>query len=643
MSNIFNIKYKLNDTIGIFMISKYLFDYIQIIFTQEYEKMIKIDLDDLDDLDNLDEFDVLSIKENNKLCQITMESLYIKMIINNMKLSFLLNYCINISLCSIAIPLFFKISNDYFISYSNIKYGLGFVIIAIGFQIISIIHKNMIIEPNNRKFIANVHCELEDEVNKQILQIKWNKLRELNKTDLDRKKQSAKWFLLGFINSSINTFISLFSFFGYLYWISIISPISIIVYICLIGIIIIYYPKNEKKNRDINNNLWDKYNNKQTGIFTDIIHLQGDIALNKMKKYIFTIEEKRENDKKTDLNFIDTINIVYNLGFVINCIIILNNINSIGSIIIYIQYSCLMRSSIVSCINLYTQYTESKREYQKLIDVISSCDKKTDTKQIFSFDTIRVEFLEYIYPQDSNPTNKPFGLILQEGCVLKFKPKQIIKLEGDSGHGKSTFSDIINGIIPSNEYTTKLFVDEKKINGFDCFNSIRYYNEQSENICWKPSVYEIVSGRDLEFDSDLNPILSDIDMNVDMDVDLEEELVWKSLEICKCDDFLKKNNYGDGRKWIYSPNIGMSGGQKGRIGLARTIYRIICSRPKYITLDEVDKCIQSEMVVEIMTNIFEYAKANNIITFVIAHNPDVKKMELFDQVIKFTNGTISIG
>ncbi len=144
---------------------------------------------------------------------------------------------------------------------------------------------------------------------------------------------------------------------------------------------------------------------------------------------------------------------------------------------------------------------------------------------------------------------------------------------------------------------------------------------------------EIVSGRDLIFGPDSNPDSNSIDLR-------EEELVWRALEICKCEDFMKRTNFDDKRKWIYSPNIGMSGGQKGRVGLARTIYRIMCSQPQYITLDEVDKCIQSEMVVEIMSNVFEYAKQNNILAFIIAHNPDVKKMDSFDQVIKFSNGII---
>ena len=343
------------------------------------------------------------------------------------------------------------------------------------------------------------------------------------------------------------------------------------------------------------------------------------------------------------IKIIEAINVIYNLGFVINCIIILNTVKTISSIVIYNQYSFLIRSSVVSCINLYTHYKDSKREYEKLENIIAGCYERNDTKQIIEFNTITIKSLKYEYLKANDAVNKPFVLEMQQGIDLEFTRGQIIKLDGDSGHGQSTFSDIINGIIPFNEYKCDLLVDNSIIDdGFDCLNSIRYYNEQSENISWKPSVYSIVSGRDLNLDSDGNPLDSDgnpLDINLEKE---EEENVWKSLEICKCGDFLRRcnDNTQDNRKWIYSYNIGMSGGQKGRIGLARTIYRIICSKPKYITLDEVDKSIQSEMVVEIMSNIFDYTRTNNIIAFVIAHNPDVKKMD-FDQVIKFTNGVIS--
>jgi ABC-type iron transport system FetAB ATPase subunit len=148
-------------------------------------------------------------------------------------------------------------------------------------------------------------------------------------------------------------------------------------------------------------------------------------------------------------------------------------------------------------------------------------------------------------------------------------------------------------------------------------------------MCWKPSVYEIISGRHIEYDDKNIPIYIDKD---------DENIVWDALTICLCLDFLKKENITNELKWIHTRNIGMSGGQKGRISLARSVYRIMTRKPIFITLDEVDKAIQSELVVPIMQNIYRYTRENNILLFVICHNPDVKKLSEYDQVIDFVNG-----
>lgn len=611
---------------------------------QKYHKKVDLDEPDVPDEPNEPEYDFVDLEvgiKPQKLKQPGMEELYFKMVFSNMSWKLMANIGLNIGLSSLIIPLMFKLSNDNLLGInSSIHWGLFYVGLAIGCEILSTIHKNMIIEPERRKFAALIHCDLEDEVNSQVLQINWNKLRELNKNELDRKKDMAKWYLLGFLNSSITTFISLFTFLGYLYWIGIICPITIPVYLVILCLVVVYYPHKEKKDRDDYCNLWDKYYNRQTGLFTDIIHLQGKSTLDKMKGYICEIENMRDESKKADSNYTDTINVVYNIAFVLNCIIVWYLVSSVADIIIYIQYSCLMRSSVISCIGLYTQYKDTKREYKKLEDIISSCVERKELEQEEEFTQVRIESLEYVYSKDLNESNIPFRLKLQEGLVLKFKPGEIVKLEGDSGHGKSTFSDIINGIIPSSEYSSTIKLEKKnnshtQIAGFDVLTKIRYYNEQSEDICWKPSVYEIVSGEDLKFDTEKNPT------NIDKDTEL---MVWEALIICSCGDFLKLENQPNELKWIYTPNIGMSGGQKGRVGLARTIFRIIKHKPKFITLDEVDKSIQSEMVVGIMKSIFEYARINHILMFVIAHTEQVKKLTgVYSQVVNFTKGIITQG
>ena len=108
-----------------------------------------------------------------------------------------------------------------------------------------------------------------------------------------------------------------------------------------------------------------------------------------------------------------------------------------------------------------------------------------------------------------------------------------------------------------------------------------------------------------------------------------------------CLDFVKKEDVPNELKWIHTKNVGLSGGQKGRIALARSIYRIITDKPKMITLDEVDKAIQADLVCEIMTNIFTFTREHQILVFVICHSPDVQRLETYDQVLNMTKGLIT--
>lgn len=615
----------------------YIWNYIPSIFTNFQYKLVSesnLNLKHTSLVLDIVDMDVTKLK------QIPLNKLIWKMYTKNLSWVFVFNMGLNILLCSIMIPGLFKLSNENLISKKNSLYsGILMVILAIGCEIISTIHKNYIIEPSKRKFTSLVHSDLEEEVSTQILQINWNKLRELNKNELDRKKDGAKWYILGFINTSINTFINLFSFFGYTFWVGYISPISIIVYIIGLGLLTIYFPHNKQKNSDEYRDLWDKYYNVQTGLYTDIIHHKGLESLANMKNCICEIETKRDNDKKSDSIFTDTISIVFNLCFIINCFCLYwfsskSILTNPSNIIIYIQYSCMMRSSVTMCINMYTYYSDAKREYSKLEEIVEKTFKRVQLEQEFEFESITIESLEYVYPQDSNTSNKPFRLAFTNDTILTFKQGQIIRLDGNSGHGKSTFSDIINGIIPFSEYNSSIYLDRvRKIPGFDVLSQSRYYNEQSESICWKPSVYEIVTGKTICLDKDFIPI--GLDKN-------DEDIVWEALTICSCLDFLKRDNITSELKWIYTRNIGMSGGQKGRVALARSIYRVMTMCPKIITLDEVDKAIQSELVVNIMLNIFKYARLHNILMFVICHNSDVKKLNEYDQIINFTNGTVSL-
>jgi ABC-type multidrug transport system fused ATPase/permease subunit len=587
----------------------------------------------------------------------SMYKLCLDMFAHNISSNLIFNMCINIVFSSLLIPLIFKIANDKFITTKNIYSGIFFVISAIACEIVSIIHKNIAIEPLKREFISNVHFELEDVVNRSINASNWNILRELNKNELDQKKSMAKWHILGFISSIISTFISMFSFFGYTFWVGWISPTSLCIYIILLSVLTIYYPHKQKMSKDIYHEIWNRYGNLQTNMYTDIIHHKGENTLNEMKHCMLTIEKNRDEDKRNDSNFTDTISVVFNIAFIINCIIITNAILNTTDIIIYIQYSFLMRNSITMCISLYNQYIDSKREYEKLKEIINNSEKKKELDQIYDFDNIEIKHLLYEYP-NINSINTPFKLILEE--KLNFRLGEIIRLDGNSGNGKSTFSDIINGIIPFSEYESEILLcshhpetnsnDIKPILGFDVITKSRYYNEQQEAIGWKPSIYEIITGKNIKYmsdtsnKSDISSMLTDLTKLTDVAdvIDLvDEDIVWKALQMTMCLDFVKRNNIQNELKWIHTKNVGLSGGQKGRIALARSIYRIMFNKPKIITLDEVDKAIQANLVTQIMSNIYSFTKSNNILVFVICHSPDVQQLNVYDKILSFNQGKIS--
>ena len=252
---------------------------------------------------------------------------------------------------------------------------------------------------------------------------------------------------------------------------------------------------------------------------------------------------------------------------------------------------------------------------------MSKFNLKNDVPQITDFSGMSIKSLLFSYPPKEGKST--FNLVWND--KVDFLPGNIVQVCGDSGHGKSTFFDIISGSIQGSEYSGEFYVDtDKRISGFDCLIDSRFYNEQDGNISQKASIAQIVSG------------------NLDHISEHDEDIIWQSLVTCSCIDFVSRENSNGKKKWIHEKSVDMSGGQKGRIKLARTVFSIIIKKPKFVMLDEVDKAVQSEEMVRIMTNIYDFTKQNNIIVFIIAHSTEVKDMKDYDTIIKFVDGTMNI-
>jgi ABC-type multidrug transport system fused ATPase/permease subunit len=252
----------------------------------------------------------------------------------------------------------------------------------------------------------------------------------------------------------------MFAFFGYTFWIGMISPVSLAIYIVSLSLFTAFYKRPKKNNPEAYYDIWDTYTNHNTSMFTEMIHHNGNETLDKMKDAMLQLEKIRDTDKYNDSKFMDAITLIFNIAFIINCLIVSSDI-TIANVIIYIQYSLLMRNSVTSCINLFNQYADSKREYEKMSVIINGSTRRKELEQLQDFTSITIDRLEFQYPNSSNINNKPFSLHLENS--ISFETGEIVRLDGSSGHGKSTFVDAVNGIFPDDDYDS----DAEQVSGYD--------------------------------------------------------------------------------------------------------------------------------------------------------------------------------
>lgn len=555
-----------------------------------------------------------------------MIRLVAKIIYNNIRGRFLFHLMIHMMISSFFLPTINKICYDRLTSNGSGNIDSG-IMIYFGFIMLEIItnyHNLHFIEPFIRNFRGDAHASLEGFINDKFQSLNWNIIRELQKEEIERIKNDAIWPLLGLIDTFVRQGIQLFPFIGYTLWLFYFSPFSVILYIFGISLTIYWYPLSTQEY-DKYHELWDRYSFLSTSKFTEIIHYRGKENAEELNKTIKQIEDKIKNDGLERTKFFECINLAFNLIFGANVVLFARSISSVTNIVIYLQYSNLIKNGMNFFGNIYKQYCDTKKYYDKLNNNLLSKPNREIVEPINNFEQITISMLEYRYPMKNNSSNdndaNSFGLTILKPIIMQIG--QIIRLDGDSGNGKSTFMEIISGIIPYSEYRSEILYDNiYYVCGFDAITIYRVYAEQFEQIKWKPSIYEIITGQ--------------IDFNYD-----DENLVKRALNIAQCQDFVKfTNNTNDDRKWIHTKNINPSGGQKGRISIARIIYYVLKYQPKIVILDEIDKSIQANLAVKIMLDIFDYCRQNKIICLVAAHSTEVKNMG-YDLILHFNKGEIT--
>jgi len=259
---------------------------------------------------------------------------------------------------------------------------------------------------------------------------------------------------------------------------------------------------------------------------------------------------------------------------------------------------------IVSFLNSLSNNLPSINEIYSLIsknkNKLANVEKSsfTNFKKAITFKNI-----SFIYPGQKN-------YIFQNLNIKILKNKKYL-LKGESGSGKTSFADILSGLLKP--VRGQVLIDKNKIEtqGSSWFNKISYMSQNSQL-----------------FDS---TILENITLK-DYPSNINKQRLDYALKISNSDKFIysfpSKLNYNVGEN-----GQRLSGGQRQRVLLARCLYK----DADIIILDEFISAVD-EKNSSIILNLIKKIKNKTII--LILHK--YKKINFVDYVINFENSKVSL-
>jgi len=188
--------------------------------------------------------------------------------------------------------------------------------------------------------------------------------------------------------------------------------------------------------------------------------------------------------------------------------------------------------------------------------------------------------------------------------TVEIKRGEKIAIKGETGSGKSTFINIISGLLSPTHGS--IFVDGVKLNSQNIKNWQKNISIVPQNIFLNDST-----------------ILENIAI-AEHENDINFERAKNSAKIAHIDNFIEKlpNKY---HEKVGERGVRLSGGQRQRIGIARALYR----DSKLLILDEPTNALDTETEIRLMDSIINLKK--NITIIMISHSDNTLKY--FNKII----------
>lgn len=217
---------------------------------------------------------------------------------------------------------------------------------------------------------------------------------------------------------------------------------------------------------------------------------------------------------------------------------------------------------------------------------------------------LEIKNLTYIYPGNINRVINNLNFSIKKGMK--------VGLKGGSGAGKTTFLDVVTGLVQPT--TGEILLDGKIVS--------------LNNIMWRNTIAYVPQFSFLIDDT--------IEANIAFGVHnskLDKNLIRDLLSITFLQKELSNRNKDVGKIIVGERGINLSGGQIQRIGIARALYK----KPKILLLDEPTSSLDLKTEKDIIDMIFNIP---NLTLIIVSHRKT--SLEKCDKIFTLSEGKLLI-
>ena len=248
-----------------------------------------------------------------------------------------------------------------------------------------------------------------------------------------------------------------------------------------------------------------------------------------------------------------------------------------GALIALINYLLQILVELIKLAMLINSLNQSYISAKRIEEVFA--EKPEDIlaeiaqKETSSNQSLRVEHLNFTYPDAAQPSLRDISFAMQQG--------QILGIIGGTGSGKSTLVQVLLGLYPADKGSISLYRDGR---------SPRDLSEWRSWMAYVPQKVELFKGT----------IRSNLTLGMDEAVSDHE--LWQALEIAQAKDFISEKE-GQLNAEVQAGGRNFSGGQKQRLSLARAVLR----QAPFLILDDatsaLDTITESNLLKAIQENL----------------------------------------